>query len=1059
MKKNPFSISLASFLLNACLKNITLYLLILIAPFSLAAQIKTEPNSTSGKNISGKIIAPSGDGLAGVTVGIKNSNKKTSTDENGRFSITANDTDILEISYVGYKSQELPVAGKTSFLVSLSGGDNTLNDVVVVGYTSQKKSSLTGAITSVNMGDIEKRRVSDVAQLLQGQVAGVQVSQSTGAPGDAISVTIRGVGTFAGSSPLYIIDGTPATDISFLAPGDIQTMTVLKDAAGASIYGARASGGVVVITTKAGVKGKSAIDINYFNGIQKVRNLPTMLNGTQYMNKMEESFTNAGYGGTNPYTADKLKPGLANTDWLKQLFVKGHSQNLQVAASGGTDKIQYLISGGYYRQNGIVIYNNDMYQRINFRTNINANITDRFTIGINLQLSDATQDKMSSSGDAPGIIRHAFIRPPVIAIFKDAADPTYTVADPFTDLPFYAQNIAANGGVWNAGANRYEFSSNPIALAYFTNDKRSNFKIFGNVYTGYDFLKNKELKFKSSLGADVNFTHNKAFNQNFGDDDAFHGSIPVDNGLGRQNRPNSLVEDRGQETTITWTNTLNYSKKFQQHAISVLVGSEYITNYSSSIGATRNRFDRTNSAFQYIDFGGYQVVDANGLAINTPWNGGSAAQWALFSLFGSVNYNYDNRFFATASVREDASSQFGINNQQAFFPSFSAGWRLTQEKFMRNIAWLSDLKFRASTGKLGNQSGLSQYNSLAIYNPQGVLVRYGNPDLKWETTNQNNIGVDIGLLKNKIFISADYFQKTTSGILLPLNLPALVGDVQPTNVNAGAVINKGFELAVGYKNNDHRVRYTVNANIATVTNTVSKLHPNLPSIYGPVSKTAPGQPLNEFYGFKMAGIYQSQKEIDDYLPGAPHTDVHPGDIKFKDLDGNGIINDMDRTYLGNPNPRFTYGFNLSATFMGFDVAVFLQGVNGVERFNDLKRIIDYDTRPFNHSTATLNAWHGAGTSNSVPRSTFTDNGSSRVSDIYIEDASYMRLKNVEIGYTLPALFGKSNQVFKNIRLYASAQNLFTITHYSGLDPESVNMFDQGTYPQSSAFLFGINLKL
>ena len=1032
---------------------------LVLAKISASAQNVPPATTVADKTISGKIVSPSGEALPGVTVGIKNDPKKTTTDENGQFSLSAASKDILMISYVGYKTQEIAVGNKINFLIPMAGGENTLNDVVVVGYTSQKKSALTGAISSVNMADIEKRRVSDVAQLLQGQVAGVQVTQSTGAPGDGISIIIRGVGTFAGTSPLYIIDGTPSTDISFLSPGDIQTMTVLKDAAGASIYGARASGGVVVITTKAGIKGKSNIDINYYNGIQKVANLPTMLNATQYMNKMEESYNNAGYGGTNPYTADKSRPGMANTNWLKELFVLGHSQNLQVAANGGTDKVQYLISGGYYRQNGVVIYDNDMYQRINFRTNVNANISDRFTVGINLQLSNATQDKISSSGDAPGVIRHAFIRPPVIPVFKDVTDPTYTVANPFTDLPFYAQNLAANGGVWNAGANRYEFSSNPVALAYFTNDKRSNFKIFGNVYTEYAILKNRELKFRSSLGGDINMTHNKAFNQNFGDDDGYHGSIPVDNGLGRQNRPNSLTEDRGQETTITWTNTLNYAKKIQQHSFSLLVGSEYITNYASSIGATRNRFNRTNAAFQYIDFGGYQVSDVNGVTTNTPWNGGSAAQWALFSLFGSVNYNYDNRFFATASVREDASSQFGANNQQAFFPSFSAGWRITQEKFMHDISWLSDLKLRASTGKLGNQSGLSQYNSLAIYNPQGVLVRYGNPDLKWETTNQNNIGLDISLLKNKIFISADYFKKTTSGILLPLNLPALVGDVQPTNVNAGQVTNKGFELAAGYKNNDHKFRYTINANVATVTNMVDKLHPNLPSIYGQVSKTSANHPLNEFYGFAMAGIYQNQKEIDSYLSGAPHTDVHPGDIKFKDLDGNGIINDNDRTYLGNPNPKLTYGFNLSASFGGFDLAVFLQGVKGVERFNDLKRIIDYDTRPFNHSTATLNAWHGEGTSNTIPRSTFTDNGSSRVSSIFIEDASYLRIKNIEIGYTLPALFGRSNAVFKNIRLYISAQNLATITHYSGLDPESVNMFDQGTYPQSRAFLFGINVKL
>jgi TonB-linked SusC/RagA family outer membrane protein len=771
-----------------------------------------------------------------------------------------------------------------------------------------------------------------------------------------------------------------------------------------------------------------------------------MLNATQYMNKMEESWNNSGYGGTNPYTADKSRTDLANTDWLNELFVLGKTQNAQVSASGGSDKVQYLISGGYYGQDGIVIYNNDQYQRLSFRTNVNANVTDRFTVGTNLQISNTLQDKLSSSGDAPGIIRHAFIRPPVIPVYKDKTDPTYSPEDPYTDLPFYSQNVAANGGAWNASANRYEFSSNPLALAYFTNDKRNNFKTFGNVYAEYAFLKDKELKLRTNLGIDLNMTHNKAFNKNFGDNDG--GGADVDKGQGRQNRPTNLSEDRGQETTITWTNTLNYRKRIQLHSFNVLVGSEFISNYASSVGASRSRYSNTDPAFQYIDFGAYPL---------DLWNGGGASEWALFSIFGSVDYNYDNRFLATASLREDASSQFAANKQEAFFPSFSIGWRISQEKFMQDVSWISDLKLRASTGKLGNQSGLSNYNSLAIYDPLGTLLRYGNPDLKWETTNQNDIGFDLSLFRNRFSLSADYFKKTTSDLLLPLSLPSVVGDVQPTIVNAGQVSNTGFEFTAGYRNSDRAFKYSINANLATVTNMVDKLDPNLPSIYGNVSKTEPGHPLNSFYGFKMTGIYQNQKEIDDYLTGAPHPEVNPGDIKFADLNGDGIINDNDRTYIGNPNPRLTYGGNLSGSFKGFDISVFIQGVSGVEKYNDLKKIIDYDTRPFNHSINTLKAWHGEGTSNSIPRSTFTDNGSSKVSSIFVEDASYMRLKNVEIGYTLRG-FGK-NSFFQNARLYVSAQNLFTVTDYTGLDPEAYNMFDQGTYPQSKAFLFGINIKL
>jgi len=1001
--------------------------------------------------ITGTVKDGNGSMLPGATVVQKGTQNGVLTDVNGKYSITLKEEGekSLVFSFIGFLEQEFPTAGKSVINVALKEEKVEVGEVVVMGYTTQKKSALTGAVGTVEMANLEQRRVPDVAQILQGQVAGVQVTQSTGAPGDGINVTIRGVGTIGSSSdPLYIVDGLPTTDISFINPTDIQSMTVLKDAAAAAIYGARAAGGVIVIVTKSGVKGHSTLDISYNYGIQKVTNLPTMLNSTQYMNKMEESWNNSGYTGTNPYTADKSRTDLANTDWLHELFGLGKSQNLQVSASGGSDKVQYLISGGYYNQNGIVIYNNDQFERINFRTNVNANLSDRFTVGTNLQISNSKQDKISSSGDAPGIIRHAFIRPPVIAVFKDKTDPTYSAADPFTDLPFYSQNLLANGGTWNSGADKYEFSSNPIALAYFTNDKRNILKTFGNVFAEYALLKDKELKLKSNVGIDLSMTHNKAFNQNFGDDDG--GGADIDKGMGRQNRPSNLSEERAQETTVTWTNTLNYSKTFNKHSLSVLAGTEFISNHASGLSASRSRYSYTTPAFQYIDFGAYPL---------DLWNGGAASQWALFSLFSSVNYNYDNRFFVTGSVREDASSQFAANKQKAFFPSFSAGWRISQEKFMQDVSLISDLKLRISSGKLGNQSGLNNYNSLAIYNPLGTLLRYGNPDLKWETTQQDNIGLDLSLLKNKITLTVDYFRKTTSDILLPLNLPKLVGDVQPTIVNAGEVSNKGFEMSLGFKNNDHAFKYNVNANIASVTNIVEKLHPNLPSIYGQVSKTEVGHPLNSFYGFEMTGIYQNQSEIDKYLTGAPHPEIKPGDIKFKDLNGDGIINDNDRTYIGNPNPRFTYGVNLSANYKGLDIAVLFQGVSGVEKYNDLKKIIDYDTRPFNHSTATLNAWHGEGTSNTMPRSTFNDNGSSRVSSIFVEDASYCRLKNIEIGYTLPAIFGKSNAALKSVRVYVSAQNLFTITNYTGLDPESVNMIDQGTYPQSKAFLFGVNIKL
>lgn len=1017
-----------------------LFLFMLFLQTGIIAQTTTRET-----RISGKVQSAPGIPLSGATVAIKSSGVSTTTDTSGNFSIMVPGNATLVITYVGYKKQEVPVAGRSQFFITLDPADGGLGEVIVVGYNTQKKATVSGAIATVNMADAEQRRVSDVAQVLQGQVAGVQVTQSTGAPGDEISIRIRGEGTIGNNSPLFIVDGIPSREISFLNPADIQSMTVLKDASAASIYGSRASAGVIVITTKSGKKGRTTLDINYFNGIQQAANLPKMLNTKQYMDKMEESWNNSGYAGVNPYTADKSRTDLANTDWQNELFEQGHSQNLQLTASGGSDKIQYLVSAGYYKQDGIVIFDHDKYKRFSFRTNINAGLTDRLSVGTNMQLSYAAQDKLSSKGDAPGIIRHALIRPPVIAVYKDVNDPTYSPGNPFTDLPFYKHNNQGAGG-WES--NKYEWSSNPVALAYFTNDKRAHFKTFGNIYAEYAFLRNKELKLRTNVGIDLNFTHNKAFNPNFGDDDG--GGNATDKGQGRKNRPNGLNEDRGEDMTVTWNNTLNYNTRIGKHSISALAGTEFITNQSSSVGASRSRFEYVNTNFQYIDNGGPH---------SDVWNGGSASEWALFSLFGSATYMFDTRYMVTANLRGDASSRFAENNQWGYFPSVSAGWRISEETFMQGVNWLSDLKLRASVGTLGNQE-IRNYAYLTLLRKSGdqyLISRYGNPDLKWETTQQTNIGVDIGVLKNRFYLSVDYFVKNTSDILLPVSLPALVGNVSPTIVNAGEITNKGIEIALSVRNYDRLFKYSINANMATVTNEVKKLHPNLPSLTGQVYKTQPGHPLGAFFGYEMEGIYQNQAEITKQLHATNNPSQKPGDIRFKDQNGDGVINDNDRTFIGNPNPKMSYGFNLSGSYKGFDLGVLFQGVQDVDKYNDLKKITDYDTRPFNHSVRTLESWHGEGTSNTMPRSTFNDNGSSRVSNIFVEDASYFRLKNIELGYSLKSILGKLTPAIQNVRLYISAQNLFTITNYTGLDPESTDMIDMGTYPLSKAFLFGVNV--
>lgn len=1001
------------------------------------------------KNVTGVVKdAATGETLIGVSIIEQGTTNGTITDVDGKFAITIEGNSI-SASYVGYTTQNLTVTDSKALNILMSS-DTELDEVVVVGYTSQKKSSITGAVAPVNMDDVNKRHVGNVYQSLQGQVAGVNITQSTGAPGDDISMLIRGQGSIGDNTPLYIIDGIPSSSITFLNPSDISSFTVLKDAAAASVYGSRAAGGVVVITTKSGSTGKGKLELNYYYGLQKVANLPKMLNSTQYMDVVETSWNNAGYSGTNPYIAEKQRGDLANTNWLDELFTTGETHNVQASISGATDNVNYLLSMGYIRQDGIVVYDNDKYQRFSLRSNISAKPIERLTIGTNVQLTYAIQDKLNSKGDAPGIIRHAMLRPPVLGVYKDVNDPTYKISDPFTDLPFYTSNDK-NGG-W--ASDRYEWTSNPIALAKYTDDKRTKYSTFGNVFAEYDFLNDKSLKFRTNLGIDLNLFHNKTFNRNFGDDDG--GGKDVDQGMGRQNRPTSLNEERGQSFTLTWNNTLAYNKTFDKHSINAVGGSEFITNYDSSIGASRERFDYTTSALRYLDYGQSQL----GL-----WNSGSASEWALMSYFISGTYVYDSRYMVTVNARADASSRFGSDNLWGYFPSFSVGWKLSEEKFLRDTSWLSDLKLRGSWGQLGNQQIENYaYRAISKKEEEGYGykdVRFANPSLKWETTEQINVGVDFGALQNKIYVSADYFVKTTSDILLPVSLPSVVGgDLMPTLFNAATVRNKGFELAVTYRDNIQDFYYSVNANMATLSNKVTKLHPNLPNIDGPVTRTAVGQPLNSYYGFVMEGIYQNENEIKEHLYGMddPTKSVRPGDIKFKDLNDNGKIEDNDRDFLGSPIPKFTYGFTLNGEYKGFSLSMFFQGVEGVKRYNDLKKILNYDTRPFNKTTDVLNAWHGEGTSNTIPRNSFSDNGGSKISSIFVEDASYFRLKNIELGYSFASQLKKANSTLSDIRVFASAENVFTVTKYSGLDPESTDLIDFGTYPQARTFLFGVNVK-
>ena len=994
--------------------------------------------------VSGKVTNAQGQPLAGATV--KAGSAMTATDAEGFYTLVAAPGDSLEVSYSGLQTIRLAVAGRSQLNATLAPGANTLGEVVVVGYNSQRRSSITGAVSTVNLTSFSKTRVPEVGLALQGQVPGVFVAANTGAPGDGFMLRIRGEGTLGNNDVLYVVDGVPTRDIRFLNPNDVATMTVLKDAAAAAIYGSRASGGVVVITTRTGQRGKTSVDVDYYTGFYNAINLPHMLNADQYLAVKDMAWHNtSGNAATavSPYAADRAnRTDLANTNWLKELFTTGVSNNIQVSASGGTDKVQFLLSAGYYGQNGIIVDDNDQFKRFTFRTNVNASLTDRLNVGTNINISYAVQDKLSSSGDAPGIIRHALIRPPVIPVYKSPTDPTYTAANPYTDLPFYTGNN-------NGWSKNYEYSSNPLAIVHFTDDTRKTYQTFGNIYGEYAFLRDKSLRLRSNVGVDISFAHNKNFAQNFGDDND-NDPAELYPGLGRNNKPNNLDENFGQAMTFTFTNTLNYNKTINgRHTINALIGTESITTRTSGVGGSRQNFDNSTNPFRYLDYGS----DAN------KSSSGSATEWDLVSFFASANYALNNKYFLTGTMRADGSSRFGPNNKWGYFPSVSGAWRISQESFLTDVSWINDLKLRASWGQAGNQEIPDHAYETLVTKVGGVVntIRYGNPDIQWETTTQTDIGLDLVLLKNRFTVTADYYNKRTDDILLSVGLPAVsVGVIQSTYVNAGQVTNKGFELGLGYQNRDHAFKYSINANGAKVSNRVDKLQQFVRNIIdnGTHTRTEVGQPISSYYGLVFDGIYQNAAEITKQL----YTNANgalPGDIRFKDLNGDGQITADDRAFIGSSIPKYTYGFFFNSEFRRFDFSFLIQGVQDVDRYNDLKQILNYDTRPFNSTTSVLDSWHGEGTSNTTPRLTFNNNGGSNVSSVFVEDASYARLKNIELGYTL----GLHTNSIKSLRVYVSAQNLVTLTKYTGLDPESTSLIDQGTYPLSRAFLVGIKMKL
>ena len=995
--------------------------------------------------IAGKITGANGEGLAGVTIAVKNSTLSTVTDVTGNFSFSAPQNATLIITYVGYKTQQVAVAGRSQLSISLSTAENTMNDVIVVGYTTQRKKDVTGSVSTINAKDINAIPVGGVDQIMQGKAAGVSITQVTGAPGEGVTVRIRGTGTINNNDPLYIVDGIPTKDgINEISPNDIESINVLKDASSASIYGARASNGVVIITTKKGRSGTPKLSLNFYTGVQEPGHLIKMANTAEYVNAYNLAATADGRQTIPLGMLDTL----ADVNWQKAVLKSAPITNAQLSLSGGNENTKYIVSAAYFDQKGMI--QNSASDRFNMRTAITSTINKMFKVGTNINLAYNKIRQVGSSGDGYGngnpgasVMRYALFRAPASPILDKNGN--------YVDIPnpptFFGDGL------------------NPVGLAANTDRSFATYSLLGDVFV--EVTPVNHLKIRSDFGTNLIMTNYRQFYPTWGSPTRL------------QNSPNSLSQSNLNNFNYNWTNTATYDWIMNKHTINILAGTEIIYNDMKLLAASNSNFPNQSPSFQYLN---------NGTSI-TPSAGGNESSASLSSVFGRVDYQYDGRYLAAFNVRRDGSSRLDPSNRWGDFYSGSVGWKIDREKFMENIKAISTLKLRASIGQLGNQeipyygyasliggNGYYPFGSTAV--PTYTIYQKGNANVKWETSTITDIGLDIGLLKGAINITADYYKKITSNLLVNPPDPTSAGSVAgPAFVNNGKILNRGFEFEVAYQkqiNNDWH--FDVSANLATIHNEVLALLNNQPLPAGRVdnnvfvTSTAVGHPIGAFYLLQQEGVFQNA--LDVFTHASQGNNIQPGDVKFKDVNKDGVINQDDRVFAGSPIPKITYGFTGDVSFKGFDLDLFFQGAEGNKIYNQINTELEGFYRPFNITeAAATQSWHGEGTSNTRPRLSWTGaQNNKQTSTRFLEDGSYLRLKNVQLGYRL-GTGALSRLRISSVRFFVSAQNVFTVTKYTGLDPEmatSANAatagdgvkavgIDWGTYPSARTFTAGVSL--
>ena len=1003
--------------------------------------------------------------LPGANVIVKGTSNGVSTDFDGNYTINDVPAEaILEFSFVGYLTQEIVVGDQTTINVTMIEDANTLDEVVVIGYTTQTRGDLTGAVGSVNVEEAIKVPVVNAAEILQGRVAGVTVVTS-GEPGSAPKVNIRGFGTSNNTNPLYIIDGVQTDDpnvLNNINPADIDQMNVLKDAA-AAIYGARAANGVVIITTKSGGynMGAAKLSVDFYAGSAEAINLPTNMNPTQHGNMIWESLTNDGATLTHPQYGTGATPVVPaqllnlppsapstvtvapnGTNWINEITQSAPTQNLSISLENGNETGKYLLSASYLSRDGTLIYTG--FKRASTRLNSEFKVANkRITIGEHLNASFSNQKNPGNPGQE---VNTAFRSSPLIPVFDDAGN----FAGPYSNGTGLSNN------------------ANPVAqLTRGRNDFSKAFQVFGDIYLIADLYDG--LSFKTVAAATINAWDSRTFSSLNPE-----AAEPVST--------NTLNEGNGNDWRWSWTNSLNYNKTFGDHSINALVAVEAISERSKGYGISRTGF-----LFETPDF--YLLSNGSGTPnVEFAYDGTTT----LFSVFGTANYSYKGKYLATVTLRNDTSSRFKGDNKSALFPSFSAGWVMSKEDFFPQDGMVSRLKLRGSYGEIGNQSlpvanptqnisELSEEFGNYVFNggsatSGAVLSQVGNTDLKWETSKSTNIGIDLGMFSDKLQFTFEYFKITTDDLITRdfTLIPTTGPDAAAPFVNVGSVENTGFDITLGWHDQtDNGFSYGIDANLSSYNNEVTDLISAFQSGQsfrgGPITRTQVGQPISSFYGRVVEGVFRDAAEVSGSPDqGFVNDAAGVGRFKYSDLNGDGIINDDDRTFIGSPHPDFTYGINLSAGFIGFDMSMFFQGSSGNDIYNYEKIFTDFPTFfNGNRSTRVLNSFNATTnpTSNLPALSQSITNSETSANTFFVEDGSFFRLKNLQIGYTLPGHITDKAKM-SSVRFYFQGTNLFTISGYSGVDPEIISNrgnltlgIDFQTYPISRILSLGVNIKL